>query len=315
MADSKADAPFVFEGTVKSLSASNVTAVPADEKTAVVQVDHVRHAPRVLAGFAGKEVTLRMGPSEKLAAGEKAIFYTDSLVFADQLAVQSMGHDPVPALEAKAALAGASPVVQKLRRRIDSAHTVVSGEVTEVRPTPPAAVHAMAAGPSAQLPRFISEHDPSWHEAVISVSDVHKGPSQKKVVVRFPSSTDVRWRKAPRFKKGQKGIWLLHAPAAAAEPVSAAAVAKAAAAPPAAGFYTALNPDDFHPATEAPVVQAMLPAAEPKAKKSAAGAAAAKRVLKAVARSAAKAAAKAAAKRALKDLAKRSRKARPKKRV
>src|SRR5437773_1521851 len=116
MAD-KADAPFVFEGSVISLGSSNVAAVPADAKTAIVQVDHVRHAPSALAGFAGKEVTLRLAPNEKLAAGDKFVFFTDSLVFADQLAVQSLGHDPVAPVEAKAALAGAAPVVQKLRRR------------------------------------------------------------------------------------------------------------------------------------------------------------------------------------------------------
>src|SRR5262245_34432650 len=134
MADSKAEAPFVFEGSVKSMSSSNVSSVPADARTAVVQVDHVRHAPRALAGFAGKEITLRMAPTEKLSAGETAVFFTEGLVFADHLAVQSMGHDPLVELEAKAALAGASPVVQKLRRRIDLANSVVSGKVTEVRP-------------------------------------------------------------------------------------------------------------------------------------------------------------------------------------
>jgi hypothetical protein len=70
MADSKADAPFVFEGSVKSISDSNVSAVPADERTAVVQVDHVRQAPRALAGFAGKEITLRMAPNEKLSVSD-----------------------------------------------------------------------------------------------------------------------------------------------------------------------------------------------------------------------------------------------------
>jgi hypothetical protein len=278
MADSKADAPFVFEGSVKSISDSNVSAVPADERTAVIQVDHIRLAPRALAGFAGKEITLRMAPHEKLAAGDKSIFFTDSLVFADHLAVQSMGHDPLVATEAKAALAGVSPVVQKLRRRIDQANAVVSGQVTEVRPYAPATVKAMAATGPAMPAGRISEHAPFWHEAVIDVSGVHKGPKQKKVVVRFPTSTDVKWRKAPHFKKGQKGIWLLHSGSLTpAKAKSAAAMLKAAAAPPAAGFYTALDPNDFHPATEAPVVQTMLPAPMSTAKKPAAKAAATKK--------------------------------------
>jgi hypothetical protein len=187
-----------------------------------------------------------------------------------------MGHDPLVATEAKAALAGASPVVQKLRRRIDQAQAVVSGQVTEVRPYAPATAKAMAASGSALTAGRISEHEPFWNEAVIDVSGVQKGPKQKKVVVRFPTSTDVKWRKAPRFRKGQKGTWLLHS-GSPTPAKSAAAMLKAAAAPPAAGFYTALDPNDFHPATEASVVQAMLPPPVSTPKKSAAKAAAAKK--------------------------------------
>ena len=260
MADSKADAPFVFEGSVKSLAASNVSRVPADSRTVVVEVDHVRHAPRALAGFAGKEVTVRLAPNEKVAAGERATFFTDGLVYGEQLAVQSRGHDPVVHVEAKAALAGASPVVQKLRRRVDQAQAVISGEVAAIRPVAAPAKKAMAAGGPAAAGPLISEHAPFWNEAVINVSSVHKGPKQKKVTVRFPTSTDVKWRKAPRFKKGQKGTWLLHSGVPAPTGVKTAAVKAAAAAPP-AGFYTALDPDDFHATGDAPVVQAMLPAA------------------------------------------------------
>jgi hypothetical protein len=267
MADSKTDAPFVFEGSVKSVSDSNVSAVPADATTAVIQVDHVRLAPRALAGFAGKDITVRMASKEKVAAGDKAVFFADGLVYGDHLAVQSLGHDPMVAMEAKAALAGATPVVQKLRQRMDEARAVVSGQVKEVRPVRPAGVKA-AAAPGASVGR-ISEHEPFWHEAVINVSGVHKGPKQKQVVVRFPTSTDVKWRNAPQFKKGQKGIWFLHAPSAAPTTARAGARLKAAAPSPAAGFYTALDPNDFHPASEAAVVRAMLPATAPTAKKSA----------------------------------------------
>src|SRR5947209_2276494 len=166
MADSKADAPFVFEGTVKSTSTSNVSAVPADKTTAIVQVDHVRLAPRALAGFAGKEVTVKTAPGETLSANERGVFFTDSLVFADQLAVQSLGHDPLAMTEAKAALAGASPVVQRVKRRLDQAQAVVTGEVTEVRP------HE-ATGPvpaAAAAPEVISEHAPFWQDAVVNVT-------------------------------------------------------------------------------------------------------------------------------------------------
>ena len=264
MADSKADAPFVFEGSVKSLSASNVSAVPADDKAVIVQVDHVRHAPGALAGFAGKEITVRLAPNEKLAAGDHAIFFTEGLVYADHLAVQSMGHDPLIAVETRAALAGAGPVVQNLRRRIDQAHAVVSGRVSEVRAVKAPPAPAVAARATTPPEARISEHEPFWNDAVVDVSAVHKGPRQNKVVVRFPTSTDVRWRNAPKFKKGEKGTWLLHtplhtplAPSARAARAPAAKL-KLGGAPP-AEVYTALDPNDFHPAGESSALRAMLP--------------------------------------------------------
>jgi len=256
MADSKADAPFVFEGSVKSLSASNVSAVAADDRAVIVQVDHVRQAPRALAGFAGKEITVRLAPNEKLTAGDHAIFFTEGLVFGDHLAVQSMGHDPLIAVETRAALAGAGAVMQNLRRRIDQAQAAVSGRVTEIRVAKPPLVKAAAA--HALPVERISEHEPFWNEAVVEVSEVHKGPKQKNVVVRFPTSTDVRWRNAPKFKKGDKGTWFLHAPSTPAAGAKAAR-APLAGAQPAEGVYTALDPNDFHPASETSALRAMLP--------------------------------------------------------
>jgi hypothetical protein len=59
-------------------------------------------------------------------------------------------------------------------------------------------------------PQRISEHDPIWHEAVVTVKSVEKGKTtQKQVTVRFPSSNDVRWRYHPKFKVGQQGVFLL----------------------------------------------------------------------------------------------------------
>jgi len=264
MAASKAEAPFVFEGSVKSLKESNVAAVPADARTVVVQVDHVRHAPRAMAGFAGQDVTVRLAPGESLHAGERAVFFADGLVFGDHLAVQSLGHDPLIAPEARAALTGASPVVHQLRSRIDTAQSVVSGQVSAVRPHQPSAVAAKSRRSGAAPEGRISEHAPFWQDAVITVSQVHKGPAQKRVVVRFPSSTDVRWRSAPKFKKGQKGTWLLHAGAGAGArgAVRAAGARRAVAAPT---VYTALDPNDFQPSSESAVVKAMFPAAAAKA--------------------------------------------------
>jgi hypothetical protein len=153
-----------------------------------------------------------MAPGERLKQGDKLVFYTNSLVFGDNLAVQSRGHDPATPGLAKAA---AEPGNRRLQSRINAADAVVSGRVVEVHPHKPAKALVKAAGAPSPPTGRISEHEPFWQEAVIEVSEAHKGPKKNQVVVRFPSSTDVRWYKAPRFKKGQKGVWLFHSDAPA----------------------------------------------------------------------------------------------------
>ncbi len=259
MADVNADAPFVFEGTVKSLKSSNVASIAADNSTAIVTVDHVRQAPRALAGLAGKEITLRMAKGEKLKAGEKGVFSADALLFGENLAVQSRGHDPLHDVLRSAAVIGAVPVVEKLKQRVDNAQMVVSGRVAGIREPKASAVRAAAAmSTTAAAPARISEHEPFWQQAVIDVSHVHKGPKKKQVVVNFPSSGDVMWRKAPKFVKGQKGVFILHgAPPAAA----AATRGLRAISPPPPDAFTALDPNDYQPPSAAPAVEAMVPSA------------------------------------------------------
>src|SRR5262249_27217535 len=80
---------------------------------------------------------------------------------------------------------------------------------------------------------------------------------QKRVIVHFPASRDVMWHRAPKFAKGQTGLFFLHkAPAAAT-----AAKGVRSLTPPPPGAYTALDPDDYQPPSAAPAVEAMMPAA------------------------------------------------------
>jgi hypothetical protein len=257
MTDHKADASFVFEGTVKALKSSNVASIPADSSTATVVVDHVRQAPRALAGLAGKQITLKMEKGENLKAGERALFSADGFLFAENLALQSRGHDPLTEVARSAAVIGAVPVVQKLLRRVEGAQTIVSGRVSKLRSNKASTAMTTArSSSSSAAPKRISEHEPFWQQAVIDVSQVHKGPKQKQVVVNFPASTDVMWRKAPKFTKGQTGVFLLHAPPSLAP---AAARTMRLISPPPSNAYIALDPDDYQPPSAAPAVMAMLP--------------------------------------------------------
>ncbi len=254
----KEAAKFVFEGTVKQTRAANLKAIADKERAVVVRVDKVVRAPQSLAAFAGRDVTLRLAEGESLTKGQRALFHTNSWMFGENLAVQSLGHDPVATVAPAAAAIepaldpGRVASHQQIRERAASAPVVITGKVVAVglpgtAPVTAATAAAPAAGTAAEPSRRISEHDPFWREAVIEVQAVHKGTVGKhQIVLRFPSSTDVRWHRAPKFETGQQGIFSLRQDDVSGHATvgPAAASLTADTTPPA---YTALHAADFQP--------------------------------------------------------------------
>src|SRR5262252_6138102 len=262
-----AQARFVFQGTIKNVRATTLKSVPASARTVVARVARVIQALETLSGYAGHDITVELAPGERVRQGQTLIFQTTGWIFGDSLAVRSVGHeeattpkvagaavhpeDPVGSLQAREAMTQAS-----------QADLIVTGRVRSVRV--PAAeaqarAKAMAAGSTAER---ISEHAPVWHEAVIDVDETHKGAERRKqVVVRFPSSTDVRWYQAPKFQAGQEGVFLLHK-----QQISPTTARAAALTTLKAPEYTALHPGDFQPLERLPQIQlaADASAAEPK---------------------------------------------------
>ncbi len=248
-------AKFVFQGTVQKIKASMLAEVPASKYTVVVRIDRVIHSPEALSDYAGQNVTVKLAAGEKVETGKTLIFYTNGWIFGESVAVQSVGieeatppgvaalashpTDPVRSLQTREALAQAA-----------SADLIVTGRVSAVRlPEEEAQARAMAMANGRTTER-ISEHAPVWQEAVIDVDDVHKGVhTQKQVVVRFPSSTDVRWYKAPKFQAGQEGVFLLHKEQL---PSPQALSAGLGVGP---GEYTALHPADVQPIEELPRIK------------------------------------------------------------
>jgi hypothetical protein len=254
--DLAAKAKFVFEGTVQKEKATTMKEVEADDRTVVVRVDRITAAPESLAGFAGQQVTVQLGDrEERVARGKSYVFYTNGWVFGDGLAVRSVGHErATKAAAAAVTLHPDDPARSLASREADAqaaaAALIVSGRVTAVRlPKSEAKARAaLAVGQRYTADEPISEHAPVWREAVIDIDKVHRGSHKaKQVVVRFPSSTDVRWHRAPKFHAGQEGVFLLHkgqAPAGAK-----AALAAVSTAP---NYYTALDPADVQPLDELP---------------------------------------------------------------
>jgi hypothetical protein len=148
-------------------------------------------------------------------------------------------------------------VVQK---RFADADKVVSGTVAVVKLPDESAAggRSMRAAAEPVVTGPISEHNPHWREAVIDIDENHKGSTgQGQMVIRFPSSTDVRWYRAPKFTPGQQGYFMLHKTKVtkrtkikkagkAAGPARSFAEEK----PEAEEVYTALHPEDFQPYSE-----------------------------------------------------------------
>lgn len=265
---SKEAAKLVFEGKVTKTKAANVKAISGKDESAVVAIERVLSAPEPLVAFTGRNITVRLAKGERVKQGQRATFYTNGLVFGENLAVQSLGHEPIkgPVAKAAAATANGGPIEhsaartaahKKIREQASEAPVVISGKVVAVGlPTPAGAV----AASGAPKPGRISEHEPFWREAVVEVQKVHKGAvgSSDRVVLRFPSSTDVRWHRAPKFETGQEGVFSLHQDAISGH-VGPGAMA--------ASFnvkqsYTCLDPAAFQPAHNEAEAAVAIDAAE-----------------------------------------------------
>lgn len=222
---------FSFVGTIEHLGAATMTNIPINERTAVVRVDYVLHAPPAFAGLQGQRITLQLSADkDPPAVGEAAAFFADGLAFGESIAVTEVGRLPVEAVEphVSAAMAAGQPgafaalqsqvETQRLREHADSADAVVVGRVTKLE---------KVLGPA------VSEHDPDWWRATLDVYHVEKGQvAPGEVTMLYANSLDVGWRTAPKPKASQGGLWLLHATQGDLR----------AAAP-----FVILHPEDFQP--------------------------------------------------------------------
>jgi hypothetical protein len=245
-----AQAKFVFQGTVQQVRATTMREVPVADNTVVVRVDRLIHAPEALTDYAGQEITVQLAAGENVEAGQTYIFYTNGWVFGDSLAVQSIGHEAATAPAVASLSSHPDDPVRSLETRealtqVTNADLIVTGTVSAVRLPEEELAARSTAMASGRTTEPISEHALFWQEAVIDIDEVIKGShTAKQVVVRFPSSTDVRWYQAPKFQAGQDGVFLLHK-----EQLEVAAPA-ALAAGVGPGEYQAIHPADVQPLEE-----------------------------------------------------------------
>jgi hypothetical protein len=219
---------FIFKGTVTKLNAATLSQIRPIASTIVVKVDEVVHAPAAIPGdYRGKEVTVLLDRPGTVRTGEQFVFFTRTWMLGSSIAVREVGRmQPEPDVaitRRRVAEAHATVADNKLQNRLTDAELVVAGRVSAVRPAPEDIRRGSA-----------SEHDPDWWEAVVQIESVVKGQiNEPSLVVLFPSSRDVMWESAPKFREGDEGTWVLRRE-------------KMRGLPPTHEYFTALNARDFH---------------------------------------------------------------------
>jgi hypothetical protein len=202
--------PFSFVGTVEHLGAATSGDLPIDDHTAVLRVEIVLHAPPAFVGLEGQRITVQLLTDVDLpAVGEEIALFAEGLAFGEGIAVLEVARVPVESVAPHANLAfdageerAFAPLEREvaadaMRAHVDGADAVVVGLVVALE-------QAAETG--------YSEHDPLWWRATIDVRQVVRGDLQPgKLGVLYPNSLDLQWRRVPKPKASQDGVWILHA--------------------------------------------------------------------------------------------------------
>jgi hypothetical protein len=223
----------VFTGTVQERGASSVPAVAASDKLVTVRVDRALRVDPVLGDLRGKIVTVVAAAPETLTPGQRAVFFTNSWIHGRGIAVREVEHVNVQEEDRVAAAVAQLPQVH-LMDRLKSAELVLDAEVTRISRVEKRSPERKAA---------------MWAAAELRVRRVLRGTATQSVRVYFPTADWPPWTNAPRFREGQRGVFVLHAPARDRS-LSESTLET--------GSLVALDPADFQPETELPRVQELV---------------------------------------------------------
>ena len=242
----------IFAGTVSQLEATSFADVPKSTRTIVVRVESVLKKPPAVSLKKGDNVTVEVKDPGAFRPGMEVTFYTDAWIFGSGVAVKELSHamrpsGGKPAAAEERAIGQIEEQIsdQDLKQRLASADFVVVARVTGVR--------TWTAPGLSSVPHRVTEHDPDWHDAVIKIESILKGPKirKNKLVVRFPQCNDVAWVHAPRFEKNQEGIFFLVKDEVSGAPTALLEGSEVNA-------YTCLRPGDWLPKSDQARVRSLL---------------------------------------------------------
>jgi hypothetical protein len=184
---------FVFTGTVVEVGRSNVRALESHANLVLVRVHRGLRVDPALGDVRGRVVTVETSTPEELSPGFQAVFFTQAWIHGDELAVREVAHVDVGLADEVAQAVEALPDLH-LADRLAAAAAVVHASVRSTRRIP-------------DLP--LERRAPRWAEARLEIISTLKGDASGKRLL-FPTSDSHHWFLAPRFRRGQRGVFLLH---------------------------------------------------------------------------------------------------------
>lgn len=232
---------FIFSGTVVRLNESSVKVLAARPGLAVARFEHAFRVNPMLGELNGRPITVRLARGSEARPGQRLIFFANSWVHGEQIAVTEVAHVPA---DTKAEREVADTVATlphfHLADRVAGATVILMGTVEEITP--------------AGIPEPISEHAPGWMRATIKVQETLKGSAQPhaprdhankkaRMTILFPESPDPSWRRYPKLHAHQHAIFLLH-------PMTLPAL------PPGTPMLT--DPADVQPASDAGTIRTLV---------------------------------------------------------
>jgi hypothetical protein len=228
-------AGLIFAGTVEERGRSSVPAIKPADNLIVVRVDRGLRVDKALGDIRGKLITVAVKDPKAFRAGQQAVFFTNSWIHGQGIAVREVEHADVQAQDSVAAIVAKLPELH-LKDRLLAAVLVVHAVVTRV-------------GPVERV--SLVRDDALWRTAELNVLNVLRGAPRSPTIVHFPTSKHPDWARAPRFTEGQRGVFVLH-------PASGSKHPSLAALPP--GALVVLDPDDFQPESRLAEVENLVAA-------------------------------------------------------
>lgn len=223
----------IFAGTVVELGRSSVPVIKPADNLIVVRVDRGLRVDKALGDIRGKTITVAVKDPKQFRPGQQAVFFTNSWIHGQGIAVREVQHADVHVQDSVAAIVARLPELH-LTDRLRAAVLVVHAQVTTIGPV---------------LRVSLVRDDALWRAAELQVISVLRGAPRTPTIVHFPTSKHPDWARAPRFTEGQRGVFILHTSSGSSNPSLSALPA---------GSLVVLDPDDFQPESRLAEVEKLV---------------------------------------------------------